>query len=102
MASSDATEGQKPDMYGQLHPVETDEMIAEKLIEFEEEIKKLPEDSKQSLLQAEEKCPELVTEKFKLIFLRSEVFNADVSIFSFLVVTSAGIIPLWPDWGKLS
>lgn len=79
MASSDVTKGAKADIYGQFHPVETDDMIVEKLQKFEEEVKKLPEESIQSLLQAEEKCPDLVTEKFKLIFLRSEVFNADVS-----------------------
>lgn len=79
MASSEATKGCKADVYGQFHPIETKEMIVEKLEEFEREIKKLPEDVKKSLLEAEEKCPDLVTEDFKLIFLRSEVFNADVS-----------------------
>ena len=81
MASSDATKGSKADVYGQLHPVETNEMIVEKLIEFEAEIKKLPEDVKKSLLEAEEKCPDIVVDGFKLVFLRSEVFNADVSIY---------------------
>ena len=80
MASSDVTKDSKADVYGQYHPVETSDMISAKLEEFEREIKKLPEDTKASLLEAEEKCPDLVTDKFKLIFLRSEVFNADVSI----------------------
>lgn len=79
MASSDVTKGSKADLYGQFHPVETTDMISAKLEEFEREIKKLPEEKKQCLLEAEEKCPDLVTDKFKLIFLRSEVFNADVS-----------------------
>lgn len=80
MATSEATKDVEADIYGQLHPVESDALIVEKLQEFAEEVKKLPEETKQSLLQAEEKCPELVTDKFKLIFLRSEVFNADVSV----------------------
>lgn len=80
MASSDVTKGSKADVYGQYHPVETSDMISAKLEEFDREIKKLPEDTKASLLEAEEKCPDLVTDKFKLIFLRCEVFNADVSV----------------------
>ena len=80
MASSEVTKGSKADVYGQFHPIETPDMISSKLAEFEREIKKLPEDVKKSLLEAEEKCPDLVTDKFKLIFLRSEVFNADVSM----------------------
>ena len=77
--SSDVTAGMTPDVYGQVHPVETDEMVAQKLAAFEEELQKLPEDAKKSLKQAEEKCPELINKEFKLMFLRAEVFNADVS-----------------------
>ena len=80
MASSDATKGSKADLYGQYHPSESPDLISAKLEEFEREIKKLPEEKKVWLLEAEEKCPDLVTDKFKLIFLRSEVFNADVSV----------------------
>ena len=75
--SSEATEGQVPDMYGQLHPVETLELIARKRQEFEAEIAKLPD--KKNLEEAQKKCPHLLTDDFKLIFLRCEVFNADVS-----------------------
>ena len=77
--SSEATAGQTPDQYGQLHPVETEELLARKQVEFHEEIQKLPSKDRQGLIQAEEKCPELLTDKFKLMFLRAEVFNADVS-----------------------
>lgn len=78
MATSEVTRGAKADIYGQLHPVETADVITTKLEEFHREIKKLPEDTKKWLMEAEERCPELVTDDFKLIFLRSEVFNADV------------------------
>lgn len=77
--SSAATMGQVPDIYGQVHPIETPELIAQKQAEFETELEKLATDSKKTLLQAQERCPELLTHDFKLMFLRCEVFNADVS-----------------------
>lgn len=80
MASSEATKNAKADVYGQFHPAETKELILEKLEDFQAEINKLPDDVKKCLMEAEEKCPDLVTDDFKLIFLRSEVFNADVSV----------------------
>uniref|UniRef100_A0A7S3L0N6 CRAL-TRIO domain-containing protein n=1 Tax=Amphora coffeiformis TaxID=265554 RepID=A0A7S3L0N6_9STRA len=79
MATSDVTQGLTADVYGQLHPVETDEMIAQKLKQFEEELEKLPQDQKHGLQQAQEKCPAELTNEFKLMFLRSEVFNADLA-----------------------
>lgn len=74
--TSEATQGQVPDVYGQVHPVETDELIERKLREFDEEVEKLPD--KRNILSAQEKCPQFLTTEFKLMFLRSEVFNADV------------------------
>jgi hypothetical protein len=73
---------------GQLHPNETPELIAQKLIEMESEIEKLQRieaanpNTKQNCLQlkqAQQRCPELATADFKLMFLRCEVFNANVS-----------------------
>jgi hypothetical protein len=73
-----ATHCQKPDMYGQVHPMETEEFIAQKRIDFFAEIEKLPESAKASLKEAQAKCPGLLTADFQLMFLRSEVFNAQV------------------------
>ena len=68
------------DVYGQSRPRETESMIAESLHAFQETLDKTPPSEKQALCQAEEKCPELLTEKFKLMFLRCEAFDIDVSI----------------------
>ena len=70
---------QQPDIYGQVHPIETPALIKSKLAEMEEEIEKLPEERKVSLNLAKEKCPQLLTDSFKLQFLRCEVFRAKVS-----------------------
>ena len=79
MATSEATAGQEADQYGQYHPIETPDLIAQKRLEMEEELGKLSAKQLESLKQAEEKCPELLTDEFKLMFLRCEVFHADVS-----------------------
>lgn len=79
--SSEATAGQEPDVYGQLHPVETDELLEDKKKEIDDELSKLPQEKKTEWMEAKEKCPpSLVGDDFKLKFLRCEVFNADVSM----------------------
>ena len=71
----------QPDIYGQCHPIETPTLIETKLKEFEEELLKLPEEKTISLKMANEKCPPgYIDNDFKLMFLRCEVFNVDVSI----------------------
>lgn len=78
--SSQATKGQTPDMYGQLHPMESPELIAEGLKSFEEQLQKILSANEASCVsQAFSKCPHLMTNKFKLMFLRAEVFNADLA-----------------------
>jgi hypothetical protein len=68
-----------PDKFGQLHPIENPELVAQQLEAFNDHVKALPESHKQALLQAQTKCPHLLTDNFHLMFLRSEVFNAEVS-----------------------
>jgi hypothetical protein len=77
--SSEATMGQVPDVYGQVHPVETPELIQTKLIALHKELAQLPTDKTIAWKQAQEQCPHLVNEDFQLQFLRCEVFNTDVS-----------------------
>jgi hypothetical protein len=66
------------DVYGQVHPVETPELIASKRDEFDAEILALPTWQKLYIHRAQELCPELFTDDLKLLFLRSEVFCAKV------------------------
>ena len=47
---------------------------------MDEEIEKLSRDEKKGLLEAHEKCPQVSkSDKHKIMFLRCEQFNADVS-----------------------
>ena len=80
--SSEATQGQLPDVYGQVHPIETPELIEEKLVALHKELAQLPQEKTKAWKQAQEQCPQLVDQEFELQFLRCEVFNADVSGFS--------------------
>ena len=77
--TSEVTEGQIPDVYGQVHPTESDELLVTKLRDLEAELGLIPTADKADWMQAMAKCPELVADDSKLKFLRCEVFNADVS-----------------------
>jgi len=70
----------EPDQYGQVHPDETPELVRAKLQDLEGEIAKIPKEEKEAFEQAKVKCPGQLTEAFKLMFLRCEVFIADVSV----------------------
>jgi hypothetical protein len=76
---SSVTSAHKPDMHGQIHPAETPELIVSKLKELDEELRALPQQKTVFVRQAQDKCPELLTDEFNLLFLRCEVFNAKVS-----------------------
>ena len=79
--SNPTIEMTEPDIYGQCHPIESSSLIETKLKEFEAELVKLPEEKTISLKMADEKCPpNYIDDDFKLMFLRCEVFNVDVSI----------------------
>jgi hypothetical protein len=69
-----------PDTYGQVHPLETPELLREKLAEFDDLVSRMPHKSAASLRVAERRCPELLTNGFKLMFLRADVFDTARSV----------------------
>jgi len=77
--SNDEIPMSREDIYGQRHPIESVDMIEDKLFELDGELALLRPEEKQGWIQAQEKCPSLITNDFKLMFLRCEVYNADVS-----------------------
>ena len=73
--------GLQPDFYGQVHPVETPELLATSLQKFETTLATFDLGTKENLIKAQSKCPpQLLNDKFKLLFLRCEVFNVKVRI----------------------
>ena len=77
-SSSMKVEFTAEDVYGQKHPIETPELIQAKLKELDSDLEKLPQDEKDLWEEAKEKCPELTDDDDKLMFLRCELFNANV------------------------
>jgi hypothetical protein len=72
---------QQPDVYGQVHPVETPELIAAKLKEFDQLVATLPVTKKtRYIAAAQAKCPDLLTDDFKLLFLRCDVFDCAAAV----------------------
>lgn len=69
----------EPDIYGQCHPVETPELIAQGFANLDAELAKIPIQDKAVLMRAMKECPDVVNDKHKLMFLRCEVFNADLA-----------------------
>jgi CRAL/TRIO domain len=74
----------EPDLYGQRHPIESDALIQSKLVDFDFQVKQLDRHNcawlnTTALDLALEKCPHLLTNAFKLWFLRCEVFDASLA-----------------------
>jgi len=67
------------DEHHQKHPLETDDLIENALKDFEYKIEQIPAGEKKCLLDAQCKCPELLTDDFKLMFLRTDVFQVDLA-----------------------
>jgi hypothetical protein len=67
------------DEYGMTHPVETPELMEVALKAFEKQLLKLPSSALKAVTEAHTRCPGLCTKKFKIAFLRCEVFNPAVS-----------------------
>jgi hypothetical protein len=74
-----------PDIYGQRHPIEGEELVQFKLREFDLAVAAIPPKSRQTVDTAETRCPQLLTNRFKLMFLRCDCFNAAVSFFLLIV-----------------
>lgn len=69
---------EKPDLYGQLHPIENEKLIIDSLNLLEQELQKLPKSDKVGYYEAVQKCPSVVFSiKHRLMFLRCEQFNCD-------------------------
>jgi hypothetical protein len=69
-----------PDLYGQKHAIETLDLIQDSLILLENEIWNLPEEDQATLVRVSIECPEIFeSKKHRLMFLRCEQFNVDVS-----------------------
>ena len=70
-----------PDLYGQRHAIETDKCVNDSLRLLEKELKKIPNVKRSGLEQASVICPEIYESKeHRMLFLRCEQFNADVSV----------------------
>jgi hypothetical protein len=78
LPTNDCIAGQVPDMYGQVHPVESSELIARKLAEMTLCLAEMTLGQKENVLKAQKKCPHLLTSEFQLLFLRCELFDAQV------------------------
>lgn len=76
-----------PDLYGQRHAIESSKCISDSLRLFEREIWKLPTEKKSGIEQASVICPEIFeSREHRLLFLRCEQFNVDVSVCSRMII----------------
>lgn len=66
-----------PDVYGQKHPIESPELIQYKLYQFDLKLDSIPAKGKKELMKAQKLCPEVLDDRFKLMFLCTDVFDVD-------------------------
>ena len=72
-----ATQFGEPDIYGQVHPIESPELIECRLKELDEALSSLASTPKgAAYTQALTNCPSLLHRSFKLLFLRARKFDA--------------------------
>jgi len=74
---------QQPDEYGQIHVAETLELVQTSLAQFDQAeaaIVAKKHSTPTALQQAHSQCPHLLTNDFKLKFLRAEVFNVKLAL----------------------
>ena len=90
------TEFGERDIYGQCHPIETDELIDARLKELDEELEKVKKG--ESWLQAKAKCPDLVGRDFLLMFLRCRKFQAEVCVCVCMCMCISVIYSRYPDF----
>mmetsp|Transcript_20944 Transcript_20944/g.45673 ORF Transcript_20944/g.45673 Transcript_20944/m.45673 type:complete len:317 (+) Transcript_20944:15-965(+) len=80
---SEMTNKEKADViaeiYGQVHPNETPDLVSESLKGLTEEIDGMPAEKRVNWEKAKERCPELTGDRHKLMFLRCEVFNVGLA-----------------------
>jgi hypothetical protein len=69
-----------PDVYGQVHPIESDELVQRKLQELETHLAEIAQTAAAAYGEAQTKCPQLIAnDNFKLVLLRCEQFNAKLA-----------------------
>lgn len=87
-----ATTSSSVDIYGQKHPIETNEMIRTALRDFDDLLRDdIPNNKKKSVLDAQRNCPELLTDSLKLMFLRCECFKVEVRCKILFTVSPYGV-----------
>jgi len=74
-----SNKGKEEDIYGQVIPNETSDLISTSLEKLDEELQRIPNVEKVAWNMAIERCPELINNDFKLKFLRCEIFDVSLA-----------------------
>jgi len=76
-STSDDEDEPVKDEYGQIHQRETPKFISLSLSNLDKKLQKIPDGKKEAWALAQNRCPDLVGDSHKLMFLRCEVFDID-------------------------